>query len=263
MRWHTPSPRVTCMFVKAVVAAASVLALGQPSSAQVTIETGASYSSLSGIYSDQSALFLRTTLTYPRHWWSAEFAYRRDFGDSGVTGALSGGMQVHRWTLLGTLGAAAGNSALPGTTAYAEIRHPLTTSIIGGLGWVHYDWGDGAYQNTLQTALVIYPAVRWFAEAGTRLTWGQPGDVFVRRYHVGATNGEQGRRYLTGRVSWGREAYQPQGFDSVLIDFYSKELLAGCRTWMSKDTGFSVQLLIYQNPSYTRYGIGASAFRTF
>jgi YaiO family outer membrane protein len=251
------------MFAKVTAAALSVIALVQPSSAQRTIEMGASYNALSGIYSDQSSLFLRTTFAYPRYWWSAEGTYRRDFGDSGVTGALSAGRQVQRSMLLGSLGAATGNRALPGLTVYAEVRHPLTASLVGGVGWVHYDWSDGAHQNTLQGALIVYPSTRWIAEAGTRLTWGQPGDVFAPRYHVGATHGEHGRYYLTGRVSWGREAYQPQGFDNVLIDFYSTELLANSRIWVHANRGFALQMLVYKNPSYTRYGIGASAFRTF
>ena len=143
----------------------------------------------------------------------------------------------------------------------ASAKWDEARNIVTRAGVYHAQYEGDRSDRGLRLALVDYLPNALVLEAGVILNVSEPGAVHSQMPFISATLGQEGRHYVTLRLSSGSEAYQAVDVDRQLVDFDSQTLNLAWRAWVNRQWGVIVQAEHYRNPSYERNTLGAGLFR--
>ena len=101
---------------------------------------------------------------------------------------------------------------------------------------------------------------RWY---GARTDRTSPGGDFGYSTFAALTHGYNKQYFLTGRVGYGREAYQLLSGNRIVNKFNSHNFGLNWRHWLGDDWGYNLGSEYYKNPTYHRLGGTASVFKEF
>jgi YaiO family outer membrane protein len=235
-------------------------------SGTLTVELSGNVQSLSGPYGDGGGLGLRAAWVRDRNVWSAFGNHERRFGASGLIGGMA---NTHTFSPDWYAYAAAAAS----TEAFFLPRYRLDGQIARKLGghrqWVvatsltaaaahdeHRDLGAGiGVIRYFESGFILDGAVNW--------NRSRPGDLTSRRQTLTATYARAMRHSISGRVSWGREAYQLTSAATSITGFSSHELSLRYQRWLVSNSGATISAEYYDNPHYQRTGLYLTVFRQF
>ncbi len=170
-----------------------------------------------------------------------------------------------KWSTDVSAGMGSGASFLPRFRADAALNrtwlegHNLVTTV--GTTWMK---ASQIYSSVgMFVGANYYFSGPWIAQLGLRTDRSTPGGVFATSGTAALSYGYNKRFLLTGRVGYGREAYQLVGVAPVTNAFNSHNFGLNWRQWIGNDWGFNVASEYYTNPSYNRTGGTLSFFKEF
>ena len=197
---------------------------------------------------------------------SAQVLHQKAFHDKGVfVGVGNNHTFDDKWSTDVSAGMGSGASFLPRYRADAALNRRwlekgnLVTTV--GTTWTR------ATQTYSSIGLFLganyYTNSPWILQAGIRTDRSSPGGVYGTSGYTGVTYGYNKRYLLSGRVGYGREAYQLLGVNSITNAFNSHTFGLNWRQWVGQTWGFNVGGEYYKNPSYDRTGGTFSLFKEF
>lgn len=232
---------------------------------RTTLETVGSAGHLSAGLAEAQALVLRGTWDFEggnvlRLEALAENKFARRGGTNGIgfVKTLSPDWSVAANLALGHGGI---NWASSRVDVEASAKWGEARNIVTRAGLYHARFEGERSDRGLRLAVVDYLPNALVLEAGIILNVSEPGAVHSQMPFVSATVGQDGKHYVTLRLSSGSEAYQAVEVNRQLVDFDSQTLSLAWRRWVDRQWGLIVQAEHYRNPSYERTSLGAGLFR--
>lgn len=249
----------------ALVLAACGGATAQPSSTpRLTVDLAATQSAMTaGLPSGRAANLRAVADLAGGDSASAELLDERKFGRQGGIAATAYTRRFDAdW--FGTATLALGH----GGPNWANRRVDLQLSrkwlaqqqLVTSLAAYHASFDNDRSDHGVRVSAAWYAQPGVVLEAGVILNTSQPGSVRSNMPFVSTTFGSAGEQYLSLRASDGREAYQALGSGAQLVDFSSRSLGLTWRRWLAPDWGFTAQVEVYRNPTYSRRTLGAGIF---
>lgn len=231
------------------------------------IETGAEIHSLTGGFPNWSGEYVKGEIkTSDKNSWNAELTNQKKFGDGGVYGSIGNTHTFdENWFTNLNIGAGSDAVFLPRyrVDAFLNRRWGDEKKLITTVGI-----GTYKAQKTYDDKNVSFGATYYFAEpfilqGGIRFNRSDPKSVYSSSEYIAVTQGRAQEHFITLRYGFGKEAYELQGANVGINDFYSHEASLNWRQWISEDWGFNLRAEFYHNPSYIRRGIALGIFREF
>ncbi|QEM68230.1 YaiO family outer membrane beta-barrel protein [Geobacter sp. FeAm09] len=192
-----------------------------------------------------------------------DFLAQNAFRDDGIYGSV---VDMHTWSedwySQVAVGTGSGQFYFPDIRGDASLSKKwlpsrnLITTLGGGFSKakdVHCD------MYLLASITAYFPRV-FIVEAGTRITWSNPGEVRSERGFGVVTYGADHNRYVTLRYEGGKEGYQAIGSSTFIVDFTSQEASLSWREWIAKNYGTVTKIEYYNNPFYSRTGLTFGVF---
>ena len=243
----------------------AALPAGAPSPAAArSIEAYASHSKLSAGFPSWHEAGLRGVYETGAHLLQGELAAMERWNESGTFVGLGDRIVLSDdWYTYLAAGAGDGASYLPRyrVDAFLHRKFLARRNLVGTLGAGYYRAPDGHIDRNLSIGGIYYvPDHPLVLQGEVRFVHGSPGSVKARQQFLAATWGSVGATTVSGRYSWGREAYQSIGGDAILTDFASPEASASLRHWFAKSWGLELAVQHYSNPTYHRDGVTARVF---
>ena len=198
-------------------------------------------------------------LTYPTgpHVLRAELAATDRFGERGTWLSVMDTFTLDRdWYASVAAGLGDGAFYLPRTRIDAFIHRKLLAdrSLVAFAGMTGSRAPDGHRDRAIEIGAIQYFAGPWVLQGAVRFNESDPGDVRTRQQYL-ALSRMSGNDQWTLRYGWGREGYLAIGPASALVDFASREASLRWRHALDRDSGITIALEHYRNPSYHRTGI--------
>ncbi len=236
----------------------------QSTAAANTVDLGATHSSDSAGLPDGQALNLRlTALRGGDDVLRAELLQERRFGASGgVIGAgFSRGLSAD-WFMGAnlTLGHGGPNWPRQRLDLSLSTRLGAQRENIAQLSAYRALYDNQRSDSGLGLALISYSFSPLVLQAGITANVSDPGAVHSAMTTLSATWGQEGRQYLSLRLSAGSESYQALAAGQQLVDFNSRSVALNWRRWLGPRWGLSAQAEHYHNPSYERLSLGVGLF---
>jgi YaiO family outer membrane protein len=230
------------------------------------IETGTSYESLSNNFGQWEGGYARGVVTAGKNIWNAEINGQREFGDAGVY--MAGGDTYNfnsDWYGSLTLGSSVGGFFWPQfrTDGFLNRKWMARRQLITTIG-AGYDMAKDVHRDHRFFVGTVYYFQRpWIVEDGVHFNVSNPGNAFSASGFVAVTQGRDKQHYVTLNVSFGQEAYQLIGPETVLSRFPSQTATLTWRQWVGKKWGFNLVSDFYHSPFYHRGGGSFGFFRDF
>ena len=203
-------------------------------------------------------------LTVPAgsHVWRAEVAATDRFGERGTWLSVMDTFTIDPdW--YASIAAALGDGAfyLPRTRIDAFIHRKLLAdrSLVAFAGVSGARAPDGHSDRAIEAGAILYFAAPWVLQAALRFNESDPGGVRTRQQYV-ALSRMGGADQWTLRYGWGREGYLAIAPGNALVDFASREASLRWRHALDRDSGVTLALEHYRNPTYRRNGIALGYF---
>lgn len=231
------------------------------------VEAGAEVHTLTNRYPNWSGEYIKGEVkASDSDNWNGEFINQKRFGDNGVYGAI-GNTHTFDENWFTNLSVGAGGSAvfLPKYRVDAFINRKWGDEkrLITTLGFGIYKAMETYNDKNISLGATYYFEEPYIVQAGVRFNRSNPGSADSVSEYVALTQGRSKEHFLTLRYGFGKEAYELQGDNSVINDFYSHEASLNWRQWLGEEWGFNLRGEFYHNPSYIRRGIALGIFREF
>jgi YaiO family outer membrane protein len=191
------------------------------------------------------------------------FLAQKTFGDDGVYGSVN---DTHIWNddwySQLAVGAGSGKFYFPDARVDASLSKKWlhSRSLVTTLGGGFSEAKDIHRDMYMLASVTVYLGDNFIAEAGTRITWSNPGTVQSERGFGVIIYGTDRNRYVTLRYEGGKEGYQPIGTLTTIVDFSSHEASLDWREWVGRNYGTVAKAEYYRNPFYLRNGLTFGLF---
>lgn len=192
-----------------------------------------------------------------------DFLAQKTFGDDGVYSSVT---DTHIWdedwySQLAA-GAGTGKFYFPDVRVDASLSKKWLNSrcLVTTLGGGFSEAKDIHRDIYMLASMTVYFENNFIAEAGTRITWSNPGTVQSERGFCVITYGTNRNRYVTLRYEGGKEGYQPIGTLTTIVGFLSHEVSLNWREWIGANYGTVAKAEYYKNPFYSRDGLTFGLF---
>lgn len=230
------------------------------------VETGVNYHSASNNVGDWFGQFVKGEYqTDPWNRWNATIQHQEAFHDQGMYFGV-GNTHTFNEDWYSDVGVGFGTDAVflnrLRLDALLNRRWLPKRNLITTIGYSHYRSESPYRGNGLLASVSYYFDAPWIVQAGIRGDIGDPGSLFGYSAYAALTHGYYKRYFITGRVGWGREAYQIVG-NSVDTEFNSQTLGLNWRQWLGDDWGYNLAGEYYHQPAYHRTGGVVSVFKEF
>jgi len=233
------------------------------------IEAGVNYHNVSNNQGDWFGQFVNAQIqTDPKNRWSTQLQHQKAFKDEGYFVGV-GNTHTFDDTWFSGVGVGMGSantSFLPRFRADADINRRWLEggNLVTTLGGTFTKATETYTSYGILLGASYYFPSPWIVQGGIRLDLNRPGNVFATSGFAALSYGFQKRYYLSGRVGYGREAYQLLGNgNSITNAFNSRNAGFGWRQWLGEDWGFNLSSEYYANPFYHRTGGIMSVFKEF
>ena len=231
------------------------------------VEAGVNFYDVSNNQGDWLGEFVKGQIqTDERNRWNAQLQHQEAFHDNGVFFGVGNTHTFNdRWFSDVGIGMGSDTLILPRYRADAAINHKLLPAgnMIATLGTTWMKASQTYESIGLFGGLSYYFDGPWNAQIGLRSDRSTPGGVYATSGFTALTYGYNKRHYLTGRVSYGREAYQLLGAGNITSAFNSHTLGLNWRQWIGESWGYNIGGEYYKNPTYDRTGGTFSLFKEF
>jgi YaiO family outer membrane protein len=238
-----------------------------PKTTQHVIEAGMNYHSVSNNQGDWTGQFIRGQYQADaKNRWSAELLHQHAFKDDGYYASL-GNTHTFNEKWFSEVAAGVGTSAsfLPRFRADANInrRWLKAGNFVTTLGTTFTKASETYEGYGIHLGGSYYFSSPWALQAGVRLEMTNPGSVYAASGYSAVTYGYNKSYLLSGRIGYGREAYQLLDSGNITNAFNSKSIGLNWRQWLGDDWGFNAGTEYYDNPYYDRTGGTFSVFKEF
>ncbi|MDX2073876.1 MAG: YaiO family outer membrane beta-barrel protein, partial [Alphaproteobacteria bacterium] len=251
----------------AAPAAPEDAALNQSITGPSYVEAGVNFYNVTDDQGDWFGQFLTAQVqTDPKNRWNTQVQHQKAFHD---TGTFVGVGNTHtfddRWFTDVGFGIGSNTFILPRYRADAAINRKLLpdANLIATFGGTWLKASETYTSYGLFSGLSYYFDGPWNAQVGIRSDRSTPGGVYATSGFGAVTYGYQKRHYLTGRVGYGREAYQLLGAGNITNAFNSNTFGLNWRQWIGESWGYNIGSEYYHNPTYNRTGGTFSLFKEF
>lgn len=234
-----------------------------------TLEAGVKLYRLSDDLPATTGGYLSTRLNPPDgpDRWTAEVVFLDRFDD---TGTFVGVTNTHDWnprwyTTVGLGGSREGffwpRLRLDGSLNY---RSPGVPGLVLSAGVGYLDYRTVYSDRTLTLGLTYYlTGVPWVVQASTTLNESNPGAVRARSDVLAVTYGREGERYLSLRLTRGRQGYLAVGPADFEVDFPFHGATVTWVEWVDPDWGFRAVADFYRSDAYDHWGFEGGVFWHF
>lgn len=221
------------------------------------LEIGTRYESISGPFSDGKGVYARAVLAGLGGTWRMESDAIDRFGDSGVIYGVGHTRTLSpRVFVSGYVGSSTTGDYLPRFRVGAEVARKWgpTQGVVTSAGLWMIDARD-VHRDMQATAEVSVYAKNAILQLGTRGTLSTPGDALGYAAHAALTLGAPDGRSITGRLSFGREAYLLVEPFTADVEFHSGEASLMIQQPLTDTWQLQLRAGHYRNPYYGRTGI--------
>lgn len=231
------------------------------------VEAGAGGSALSNHFGRWYGQYLKGEYqSDPQNRWSGEFWNQKEFGDSGIYGAI-GNTHVFNdeWFSSVNIGSSSGGFFLPRyrVDAFINKKWLEQKQLITTLGVGVYKATDVHRDESLFLGGTYYFNSPWIVQGGVRFNTSNPGSVHSTSQFLAVTQGRDKQRFVTLRYGFGEEAYQIVGAGQNLSEFHSQIISLELKQWFRDDMGMTVHTERYFSPNYDRNGVLVGLFKEF
>nr|WP_311530474.1 YaiO family outer membrane beta-barrel protein [uncultured Ralstonia sp.] len=231
------------------------------------LEGGIGHANLTGGNADWNDQYLRggVHLT-PKDYVTSEVSHQSHFGDHGTFVGLGYTRTFNDdWYGFLSAGTSTGGFFLPRYRIDGNLYRKLLEkkNLVVNIGFTYYRAREIYTDKTLLLGATYYFEAPWIIQIGARLNRSDPGSVRSNRGVIAVTYGRNKDQYITLMYDTGREAYQLTGGATLLNDFTSHETSLTWRRWITRQWGFNLRAIYYENPFYKRKQVEGGIFYEF
>lgn len=231
------------------------------------VEAGINMYNVSNGQGDWQGQFINGQVqTDPKNRWNAQVQHQEAFHDNGSFVGIGNTHTFDEdWFSDVGVGVGSNTSFFPHYRVDASANRKLLPegNMIATLGTTYMKANRIYTSYGLFGGISYYFATSWNMQMGIRSDRSTPGGVYATSGFGALTYGRQKQHYLTGRVGYGREAYQLLGLNPITNAFNSHTLGLNWRQWIGESWGYNLGGEYYRNPTYHRTGGTLSFFKEF
>ena len=194
--------------------------------------------------------------------WRIDADLERRFGERGLGLGIQHARDVGtRWTVAAYAGTGTDNIFLPRFRAGVEGGRKWGQRWVTAVGMGVFDAHD-VHRDVMIHAEARRFGERWMLQGGGRLTVSTPGPELGATANVAVTNISPSGRWITARLSGGREAWLVVEPTPLQVGFLSAEGALQIRQPVAGGLSVLASAMHYRNPYYTRTGLEAGVSLT-